>query len=106
MRNGHKILIVALAHACFLLPERIFPDDNSAYPFLYQKVDNVLASCMEVVVHLPVPFVSNLLHLLGDMLSILFGEAQLEFFHALIIPLVPGFERPTVNQSRDKALSV
>src|SRR2546421_8700447 len=44
--------------------------------------------------------------LLGDTLSIFFGKAQLQLFHALIIPLIHGFERPTVNQARDKPYTV
>src|SRR5579864_1515941 len=91
MRNGNKILIVTSSHACLLLPERIFPNNDGSYPFLYQKVNNALTGSMQVVVHLPIALVGNLLHLPGDTLSICFGKAQLELFHVLIIPLVHGF---------------
>src|SRR5258708_9131558 len=106
MRNSHKVLIVVPAHACLLLPERIFPYNDRAHSLFYQKVDNALTGGVQVVVYLTVPLVGNLLHLPGDTLSVLFGKAQLELFHALIIPLIHGFQRSTVNQSRDKALSV
>src|SRR5258708_24823668 len=106
MRNGNKILIVPSSHASLLLPERIFPHNDRAYPLLYQKVNNALAGSVQVVVYLPIALVGNLLHLLRDTLSIFFGKAQFELFHALVVPLVHGFERSTVNQSRDKALSV
>ena len=46
-----------------------------------------------------------MLHLLRDTLAICFGKAQLELFHTLIIPLIPGFERPTVNQVRKFGVS-
>src|SRR5438876_423471 len=106
MRYRDKVLIVSTPHACLLLPERIFPDNNRSHSFLYQKVDNALAGSVQVVVHLPVTLVGNLLHLPGGTLAIRFRKAQLELFHAFVVPLVQGLERPTVNQSRDKALSV
>src|SRR5215469_8278143 len=106
MRNGNKVLVVAFAHTGLLLPQRIFPDDDRAYPLLYQKVNDGLTGSVQVVIHLAVARVGESLHLPGDTLSVLFGKAQLELFDALIIPLIPGFERPTVNQARDKALSV
>src|SRR6266487_3067506 len=106
MRNGHKILIVALTHTYLLLPERIFPHNDRSYSLFHEEVNHALAGSMQIMVHLPVTMIGNLLHLLGDALSVLFGKAQFQLFHAFIVPLVHGFERPTVNQSRDKALSV
>src|SRR5260370_10831341 len=106
MRNADKVLIVPLAHASLLLPERILSNNDRSYPLLYQKVNHALAGSVQVVVHLPVTRVGNPLHLPGDALALCFGKAQLEFFHALVVPLVHGFERSTVNQSRNKALSV
>src|SRR5260370_6807560 len=99
MRNSHKVLIVTLTHACLLLPERIFSNNDCAYSLFYQKVDYALAGSMKIVVYLPVPLVGNLLHLPGDTLSFFFGKAQLEFFRPLIIPLVPTLQRPPVTPS-------
>src|SRR5260370_10061481 len=106
MRNADKVLIILSANASLLLPQVIFPDDDRSHSLLYQKVNNALAGSMKIVVHLPVPRGGKLLHLPGDTFSIRFGEAQFELFHALVVPLVHGLQRPTVNQSRDEALSV
>src|ERR1700694_5563274 len=106
MRNLDKVLVVPSAHAWLLLPERIFPDDEGPYPLLNQKVDNGLAGSVEIVIDLTVTLRGNPLHLLRDTLSLCFGQTQLQLFHALVIPLIDGLERPTVNQARDKALSV
>jgi hypothetical protein len=106
MRYLDKVLVVPFPHACLLLPERVFPNNNRSHSFLYQEVDNALAGGVQIVVHLPVARGGNLLHLLGDTLPIRFGKAQFQLFHAFVVPLVHGFERPTVNQSRDKTLSV
>src|SRR5216683_2067846 len=106
MRYLDKILIVALAHASLLLPERIFSHNDRSYPLLYQKVDQALASSVQIMVHLTVALVGDVLHLLCDTLSVFFGKAQLQLFHAFVVPLVPRFERPTVNQSRHEACTV
>jgi hypothetical protein len=102
----NKVLIVAPAHAYLLLPQRIFPDDNGSDSLCYQKVNDTLTGSVQVVIDLPVPMVSDTLHLPGDALSIFFRKALCQLFHALIVPLVPRFEHPTVNQSREKTLSV
>src|SRR5258708_18936681 len=96
MRNADKVLVILSAHACLLLPERIFPDNDRSYPLLYQKVNNALAGSMKIVVYLTIPLGGKLLHLPGDTLSLLFGETQLEFFHSLILPLVTDFARSTL----------
>src|SRR5216684_7692552 len=106
MRNAHKVLIIALAYASLLLPKRIFPDNDRSYPLFCQKVHNALTGCMQVMMNLSIARVGDAFHLSGDALSIIFRKLVLEFLHALIIPLVPRFDRTTVNQARDKALSV
>src|SRR5215469_7276953 len=106
MRNSHKDLIVALTHTDLLLPERIFPDDDGAHSLFHEEVDHALANSVQIMVHLPVALVGESLHLPGDMPSVPFGKALLEFFHAFVVPLVPGFERPTVNQARHEAYTV
>src|SRR5712692_1114983 len=53
MRNGNKILIVSSSHACLLLPQRVLANNNRAYPFLCQKVNNALASSVKVVLGRP-----------------------------------------------------
>src|SRR5215469_12775534 len=106
MRDLHKVLIVFSPHARLLLPERILADNDRSYPFLYQEVNNAITGGVQVVVNAPVARVGDTFHLLGDPLSLRFGQFFLEFLHALVIPLVPRFDRTTVNQSRDKALTV
>src|SRR5581483_10887854 len=106
MRNEHEILIVNPAHVAFLLPERIFADDDAAHSLFDQKVNDGLACSIKIVIDLTIALVGAVLHLPRDTLSLLFGKAQLEFFHAFVVPLIPGFEHSTVNQSRNKALSV
>src|SRR6266436_5317731 len=106
MRNAHEILIVTLAHAGLLLPEWVLPYYNRPHPFLCQEVNHALASRMQVVIDLSIARVGDAFHLPGDSLSLRFGKTLLEFLHALIVPLVPRFYRTTVNQARDKALSV
>src|SRR5260370_32441941 len=105
MRNAGKVWIILSAHASLLLPQGIFPDDDRSHPLLYQKVNNALAGSMKIGVHLPVPRGGKLLHLPGDTLSIRFRAAQFELFHALVVPLVHGLQRPPVYQSTDEALS-
>jgi hypothetical protein len=61
---------------------------------------------VQIVIDTMVTCIRNLFHMLGDSLVVLFRQLVLQFLHALIIPLIPRFERTTVNQSRDKALSV
>src|SRR6266567_780804 len=106
MGNGHEVLIVAPTHTGFLLPQGVLPDNDRSYPVCYQEVNDALTGGVQVVVNAPVACVGNALHLAGDTLPILFGKLLLELFHAFVVPLVPRFERTTVNQARDKALSV
>ncbi len=106
MRNVHKVLIVAPPVIHLLFPQGIFANDEGARAFFDHQVDNSLAGSMQIVVHLPVALVRNALHLLGDAVSFGFGQAEFQFFHAFVIPLISGFKRATVIQARDKALSV
>ena len=106
MRDGNKVLIVFLPHASLLLPERVLPDDDRSNPVFYQEVYNALAGGVQVVMNLPVALGGDAFHLPGDVLPVCFGKQLLQFLHALVVPLVPRFERPTVNQSRDKTLVV
>src|SRR5260370_36098462 len=105
MWNADKVLVVFPPHASLLLPERVFPDNDRSYPFLCQEVNHTLAGSVQVVIDAPVARVRDAFHLLGDPFSIRFGKQFLEFLHVLVLPLVPRFDRTTVTQARDKALS-
>src|SRR5712692_6152507 len=106
MRYLDEVLIVPFPHTDSLLPEQIFPHNDCTHSLLDQEVDDGLTGSMEIVVHLPIPFGGDALHLPCDTVSFPFGQAQLQFFHALIIPLIDGLERSTVNQSREKPCTV
>src|SRR5258708_14424479 len=106
MLNADKVLVVTLAHASLLLPEWVLPDNDRSHPFLCQEVNDALTGGGQVVMNLSVARVGDAFHLLGHTLSLLFGKSLLVLLHALIIPLVPRFYPPTVNQARDKPLSV
>src|SRR5260370_41802961 len=105
MWNAHKVLVVAPAHASLLLPQWVFPDNDGSYPLLNQQVNHPLTGGVQVMIDPPVARRGDALHLLGHLLSVLFGQFLFEFLHVLIIPLVPRLERTTVNQPRDKTLA-
>ncbi len=54
MWDGNKILIVALAHARLLLPERVLADNDGSYPLFDKEVNNARTGCMQVVINAPV----------------------------------------------------
>ena len=93
-------MIVPSAQTDLLLPERIFPNDKRPYPLFYQKINNAFTGSMKIMIDLSIALGGNPLHLLCGSPSVLFGKALLQFFHTLVVPLIDGFERPTVNQSR------
>src|SRR5258706_5155652 len=105
MRNAYKVLIVFPPHIALLLPQGVLPDNDRPYPLCYQEVNDALASRMQVVINTPVARVGDTFHLLGNAFSVRFGQQLSEFLHALVVPLVPRFERTTVNQARREALS-
>src|SRR5690348_14891209 len=102
MRNLDKILIVLFPHSNLLLPEQVSADAESTHSFLDQQVDDGLAGGMKIVIYLPIAVVSNALHLPCNMVPLRFGQAQLQFLHAFVVPLIDGLEPATVNQSRDE----
>src|SRR5260370_21068110 len=106
MGNGDKVLIVSLPYVALLLPERVLADNDRSYPLFHQKVNDALTGGVQVVIDPSVTFVRDAFHLLRHPFAVIFGKSLLELLHALIIPLVPRFERTTVNQARDKALMV
>src|SRR6266571_4291559 len=106
MRNGNEILIVALPHATFLLPEGVLADNDRPNPVFYQEVNHTPTHRMQIVINLPVAFVGDAFHLPGHPLSIPLGQLLFEFLHTLVVPLVPRLYWTTVNQSRCKALPV
>ena len=106
MGDRHKVLIISPAHASFLLPERVLTDDDCSYSLLYQEVNDALTGGVQVVVNLSIACVRDAFHLFRHALSIRFGKLLVELLHALVVPLVPRFDRTTVNQVRRKALEV
>src|SRR5216684_7047672 len=90
-----EVLIVALPHPALLLPQWVLPNDDRSNPFLSQKVDDALAGGVQIVVNPAVARSGDAFHLTGDALSLLFGKQLFELLHALIVPLVPRFERTT-----------
>src|SRR2546425_8090873 len=106
MRNAHKVLVVFLPQIALLLPQGVLPDNDGSYSLFNQEFHDALANRVQGVIDLPVALVGDAFHLARDPLSILFGKLLLEFLHALVVPLVPRFYRTTVNQSRDKTLTV
>jgi hypothetical protein len=74
MRYLYEVLIVALPHAAFLLPERILPDNDRSYPVFYQEVNDTLAGCVQVVIDAPVTGVGDAFHLAGHALSVCFRK--------------------------------
>ena len=96
-------MIVLFPHAYLLLPERVFSDDERSHSLLYQKVDDGLAGGVEIVIHPPVALICKALHLFGDAVTLCFGQAQCECFHALVVPLIDGLERDTATTLHDLA---
>src|SRR5258708_40354152 len=99
-----KVLVVTLAHASLLLPERVLPDNDHPHPFLYQKVNDALTGGVQVMIDEPVARGSDAFHLSRLPLSILFVKLLLYLLHALIVPLVHRFYRTPVNKPRAKPL--
>ena len=62
--NVHKILIVTPANVDVMLPLRIMPNDERAYPLLYQQINNPFGRTVEQVLDAPIALVSDLLKLL------------------------------------------
>src|SRR5713101_591205 len=53
MGHADEVLIVPLAHARFLFPERILADDECADALGYQQINDASAGRVQVVVNLP-----------------------------------------------------
>src|SRR5258705_1655048 len=51
--NTDEVLIVQIAHARFLFPERFLADDECADALGYQQINDAPAGCVQVVVDLP-----------------------------------------------------
>lgn len=95
VRNGDKVLVVALANANTLFPSVILADNQYADLVLDQEIDNAPAGRMQVMVNTPRSLVG---HAFDPKRSVpIAAQLTLEFCLALVVELVDGLQRATVN---------
>lgn len=106
--TGHRkldeVLVVAAAQIDLLLPAVVFTDDQYANPFSHQPVYNASAGDVQVVGNAPV---ADAAQATDASRSVAVGrKLALQLGLALVIELVGGFERATINNKRLKALLI
>ena len=100
MWDIHKVLIIALADVAFLLPVRIFPDNECAYSFRNKQIDDASACCVQVMVYSTSALVRDALHTSRE--TRIFEDA-LKVCLALVIILVDRLNWTPVNNPGEKS---
>ena len=87
----------------FLLPEWIFADDERAYSFSNQEINQASGGRMQVVIYASSAFVSDAIKLVR---VVLLFHLLLKMLSLLVIELVHMLNRTPVNKPRSKSCFV
>ncbi len=101
MRNADEVLVAPLAHLHVLLPAIVLADDEVANVFAHERGDDVGAGKVHQAVHAPVAGKGQGLQLTRGVQP--FGKLVLKFRSALVVELVEGLQRSSVNKKRREA---
>src|SRR6266566_7701342 len=101
MRDLHKVLVIALAHLDFLLPERVLADNQRPDALLHQQLDNATAGRMQGMHDAATALRRNTIKLARRTAALL-RKATLRASALLVVILIPAFDRLAVDQTGDE----